>query len=288
MEQDLVTRLDRWTGPGAVVFNGDTFELWGEPDGSVTSALDAHPDLTSAVRRFTNTPGREAVVLVGNHDGPIAWDGVSAEVLAVRLGAQCALTADLAFTTPLGTRVVRCEHGHAFDPANRFADPRNPLDSPLGQHIVQEVLPEVRCTPLLTDVSALGDPNAIGRYIASRLVYRQLGRHLWWLLVPVLLTVLLRIPATVRELAGHAATMRVERWTVLAGLGIVAETGLLLVAALLLARNVYKAMASSRFGPRGLRLNAIPKAAAAALCGAPASGLAGLITGHTTSPSSPP
>ncbi|GAA4250268.1 phosphatidylglycerol lysyltransferase domain-containing protein [Dactylosporangium darangshiense] len=284
MEYDLVARLRAWDGPGALVFNGDTFELWGEPEESVRDALDAHPALAGAVREFADGPGRHVVVVVGNHDAPIAWDDDSATALAERLGARCALSADLVFDAPAGRRTVRCEHGHDFDPANRFADPRNPLDSPLGQHIVQEVLPEVRRTPLLADIGSLADPNAIGRFFASRLVYRELGRRLWWLAVPIALTVLLHAPASVRLMSRSVAAVRLERWAALTAVGVVAQAVLLLALAGLAARMLYRTMAGSRFGPRGAKLNATPKAAAAALCGDGPDTIAGLITGHTHQP----
>jgi hypothetical protein len=111
------------------------------------------------------------------------------------------LSVDLILDAPAGHRVMRCEHRHAFDPANVLHDPRNPLDSPLGQHIVQEVLPEVRRTPLVSDLVALADPNAVGQFVASRLVYCELSRRAWWLLLPLLVALLLRIPAAVRLLS---------------------------------------------------------------------------------------
>jgi lysyl-tRNA synthetase class 2 len=281
MERDLVARLDRWEGPGALVLNGDVIELWGDPGGTVDRALDAHPALTAALRRFADRPDRTLIVVAGNHDAPIAWDGVSPGVLAGRLGAACALSADLVFDTPAGRRTVRCEHGHAFDPANAFADPRNPLDSPLGQHIVQEVLPEVRRTPMLADVGALADPNAIGRFLASRLVYRALGRQAWWLLLPLLIGLVLRTPALARLVASSAEFRRVERWTAFAAVGLVADVAVVAVLAVLVARAVYAAMANSRLGPRGMHLNGTPRAAAAAMC---AGGLAGFVSGHTHQP----
>ncbi|TDB69578.1 phosphatidylglycerol lysyltransferase domain-containing protein, partial [Micromonospora sp. KC721] len=280
-ERDLVGRLGRWSGPGGVVLNGDVFELWGEPGGTVGGALDAHPALTAALRDFSREPGRELVVVVGDHDAAIAWDGVSAAVVADRLGGRCALSVDLCFDTPAGPRVVRCEHGHAFDPANALRDPRNPLDSPLGQHIVQEVLPHVRGNPMLADAGALTDPGAIGPLVASRLVYRRLGSRVWWLLLPALLALALRAPFMVRLLAHSAALARVERWLLISGITLVADLVLLVVLAVLLARTVYASLAGSRLGPWGSRLNGPPKAAAAALCEA---GLAGFITGHTHRP----
>lgn len=126
LERDLVARLARWDGQGAVVLNGDVVELWGEPGGTVEAALDAHPDLTGALLAFGAVPGRHVVVVVGNHDAPVAWDGVSAGTFERRIGARCALSVDLELDTAAGRRVVRVEHGHAFDPANALRDPRNP------------------------------------------------------------------------------------------------------------------------------------------------------------------
>ncbi|MFF5229181.1 phosphatidylglycerol lysyltransferase domain-containing protein [Dactylosporangium sp. NPDC000521] len=279
IERDLADRLGEWgDGPGAVVLNGDVIELWGEPGGTVEAALDAHPRLTEALRAFAAAPGRQVVVVVGNHDAAIAWDGVSAKTFARRAGARCALAADLDVETAAGRKIVRVEHGHAYDPANALRDPRNPLDSPLGQHIVQEVLPEVRHTPLLADLTAIADPNAIGQYVASRLVYRRLGPRAWWLLLPLLAAVLLRVP----ELLTHSSALgRLPRWTALAGAGLLAQAALLVLLAVLTSRVLYTAMAGSRLGPRGMHLNGAPRAVAASLC---ADGLTGLVTGHTHQP----
>ncbi|MEV4134960.1 phosphatidylglycerol lysyltransferase domain-containing protein [Dactylosporangium sp. NPDC049742] len=279
IERDLADRLDGWgDGPGAVVLNGDVIELWGEPGGTVEAALDAHPRLTGALRAFAAAPGRQVIVVVGNHDAAIAWDGVSAKTFARQAGARCALAVELDVETPAGRKVVRVEHGHAYDPANALRDPRNPLDSPLGQHIVQEVLPEVRHTPLLADLTAIADPNAIGQYVASRLVYRRLGPRAWWLLLPLLAAVLLRVP----ELLTRSSVLgRLPRWTALAGAGLIAQAALLVLLAVLTSRVLYTAMAGSRLGPRGMHLNGTPRAVAASLC---ADGLAGLVTGHTHQP----
>ncbi|GAA0248810.1 phosphatidylglycerol lysyltransferase domain-containing protein [Cryptosporangium japonicum] len=278
MEHDLVERLEAWDGPGAVVLNGDVVELWGEPDGTVAGALAAHPALTAALRRFTDGPGRTLVITVGNHDAAIAWDEKAATVLRDTIGARCALQVDLVFATPAGRRVVRCEHGHAYDPANAFADPRDPLDSPLGQHIVQQVLPEARRAPLLGDLPELADPGAAGEFIGSRLLYRHLAPAAKWLLVPLAVLLALRIHGLVR-LVSHPA--RFERWGFFLGAGMLAEVALIALLVLLVIRTVYTGLAASGLGPRGRGSNAAPNAAAAALC---AQGFAGLITGHTHQP----
>ncbi len=283
MQHDLVLRLASCTGPGAVVLNGDVVDLWDAPDGDVTAALDAHPELSAALRAFAAQPGRRVVVVVGNHDAAIAFDGVSAAAFARLWAARCALAVQLAFDTPAGRRVVACEHGHAFDPANALRDPRNPLDSPLGQHIVQEVLPQLRRSPLLADVAALTNPNAAGRLVASRLIYRQLGRRLWWLLLPLVAVLLVRTPVMIRVLSRQAQLARVERWAIFAGLGLVADVALVALLVVLVARGLYAALAPHRLWPRGRR-NGTPRAAAAARCAAGPDRIDGLVTGHTHEP----
>lgn len=281
IQDDLVERLSRWDGPGAIVLNGDTFDLWGEPCATVEVALDAHPELTGALASFGRAPDRRVVVVAGNHDAQIAWDGVSAPTLARRWVATCVPSVDLVFDAPAGQRVVRCEHGHAYDPANVLANPRDPLDSSSGRHLVRQAPPKVRRAPLLSDVDALADPQRAGQLLASRLVYRHLGRRAWWLLLPLLLAVLLRTPLVLRLLPASRALHHPQRWLVIAGIGLAIDVALLVVLAVLIARSVYTAMANDRLGPRGPRLNGPPRAAAAALC---ADGLAGLITGHTHEP----
>jgi hypothetical protein len=188
---------------------------------------------------------------------------------------------DLSWHAPAGRRVVRCEHGHAFDPANAFRDPRSPLDSPLGQHVVQEVLPEVTRSPLLADLPALQDPNAAGQLLASRLVYQQLGRRAWWLLLPLAAALLLRAPLLARALSRSGGFGHLQRWLLITGAGLLVDAVVLVALAVFAARTVYAAMSAGRLGPRGADLNGPPRSAAAALCG---QGLAGLVTGHTHQP----
>jgi len=85
---------------------------------------------------------------------------------------------------------IRVEHGHQIDPHNCFQDPRNPLDTPLGHHIVRDVIPKIEWLgkDWLTGAHEMADPADFPSFLASRLVYRKLVRHLWWLvLAPIVL-----------------------------------------------------------------------------------------------------
>jgi hypothetical protein len=94
MDRDLVGRLAGWQGRERWCSTATWSSCGGEPAGTVEAALDAHPGLTGALWAFAAQPGRQVIVVVGNHDAPIAWDGVSAGLLTRRLGpaAPCRWT----------------------------------------------------------------------------------------------------------------------------------------------------------------------------------------------------
>ncbi len=279
---DLADRIEALTGPGAVVLAGDCFELLGVADPSVAASLDAHPDLERAVARFGQAGSdRHVVVLAGDHDGRLAWDPESRSVLERRLGASVALVADLVLATGRGRRVVRVEHGHRMDPANAFRDPTDPNDTPLGYHVVQEVLPELSRRRSLDDAAALVDRDQLGQFVASRLVYRELARRAWILLVPIVVALLIRTPLLVRGLSDRHGVQVAGRWLLVGGVGLVIDAVVFGAVALLMARRVFHSLAPPSLRPPGGARNEAPRAAAEALCG---EGFAGFVTGHTHRP----
>ena len=277
---ELVERLSGTDPVTVVVLNGDCFELLAGQRPSVAAALDAHPRFETALRAHRDRGGR-LVVTVGNHDGRLAWDRVASATIIDRLGGELCLVADLIVATARGERVVRVEHGHRFDAANAFRDPRNELDSPLGHHVVEEILPELQGRPYLRDVAWLADPNEFSRFLGSRVVYRQLLRRWWLVLAPLALVVLARTPLVVRALSDHRTVRDVERWFLVAVVGVLADLVVLGTVGLLVVRRVFTALATTRLGPRGSHLNELPRTAAHALC---AEGFAGFVTGHTHHP----
>ena len=106
---------------------------------------------------------------------------------------------------------IRVEHGHQLDPYNCFHDPRNNLDTPLGHHIVREILPRIEFLGRgwLDGAHEMADPADFPSFVGSRLVYRKLIRHAWWLLlVPVLLLLGLRVPEIVELQTRYPDTTR--------------------------------------------------------------------------------
>src|SRR5207302_5348334 len=168
------------------------------------------------------------ICLPGNHDGRLAWDQRAIGAVTAATGAELALAVDLHVATGAGVQHVRVEHGHQLDPTHTFTDPRNPLDTPLGHHLVRDLLPNLEDSPggpgWLAGIDHLADPFAFPRFLASRLAYRRLGRHAWWLVLPFLLAVILKVP--VSYLLADGETVGVSTWThrrVVIGIGAVLD-----------------------------------------------------------------
>jgi lysylphosphatidylglycerol synthetase-like protein (DUF2156 family)/UDP-2,3-diacylglucosamine pyrophosphatase LpxH len=281
---ELAAVLGDAEGPAAFVVAGDGFEmLAGPPD--VGKILDAHPQLAEAVARFAAQPGHHVVVLSGNHDGQLAWDGASIDVLRERLGVErFALSCNLTIATEHGPERVRVVHGNQADPYNTFEDPWSPVDTPFGHHVVRQLLPELesRQSPgsLLEGVQWLdGD---IADFIGSRLFYRKLVGKLWLVAVPFVAILLLRL---LTFLPGVHGLLRHHAQLWLLGFG-------LLVAFIIIVASVAAAATLLRVN-RALRETAVSARSDPAAHNAPAraeaarlvtQGYAGMVSGHTHEP----
>jgi lysylphosphatidylglycerol synthetase-like protein (DUF2156 family)/UDP-2,3-diacylglucosamine pyrophosphatase LpxH len=281
LTRELVAELEGWIGPGVVVLNGDVLELLaGDPPAS--RVLAAHPRLTAALRTFASVPGRSVVYLVGNHDSRLGWDEGAARQVREALSATVAFALELSIETGEGVRRVRVEHGNAYDRANLLVEPRNPRETPLGHHVVQELLPALRQAdqPWLAGVDQLANPSDFPGFVASRLVYRRLARHLGWLALPFLLAVLARAPVLALLLRRRAGAL--AAWPRIAtgvGFALVIDAVLVISALALAARRAWTGVqALGVTARRGRTQNDTARAESRRLVG---EGWAGLITGHT-------
>ena len=281
---ELAELLGGFHEPGMFAIAGDGFEmLAAAPD--IAAILDSHPQFTAAVKRFAEDHDHRVVLIPGNHDGQLGWDGDSVAVLRERLGVtDVGLACDLAMVTGDGNQLVRVVHGNQFDPYNAFEDPRSPVDTPLGHHVVRQVLPKLasRDQPgsLLEGVRWYdGDPSA---FLGSRLLYRMVAGWLWWLAVPFAAALVLRFLSFapgVKPLLSHHA----ERWLIWFGVLVVAIAVVAAVTAVSTMLRVNRALAEASVSERGSAAshNAAARAEAARLISA---GHAGLISGHTHEP----
>ena len=168
-------------------------ELLGFPEATATDIMRAHEDLCAALLAVT-ARGGQVIYAIGNHDGDLAWDVKTADAVREMTGARLCLSADLILDDG---RKVRVEHGHQLDPYNCFHDARNALDTPIGHHVVREVIPRIEWLGRgwVDGAHEMADPTDFPSFIGSRLVYRKLGHRLWWLIaIPLAILILVRIP----------------------------------------------------------------------------------------------
>lgn len=266
---DVIGAMD---GPGAIVLAGDCFELLSGGSCDPVAALDAHPVLASALAQFAaGGAGRHVAFLAGNHDGRLAWDTGAVGGLHERIAGQPGLAIDLV----MGPQRVRIEHGHQLDPANAFAHQRDPTDTPLGLHLVTDILPSLETrSGWLADVEHLIDTSAFVRFVASRLVYRRLLPRWWWLLVPLVVALSLKLPLL-------SSLGRFDSWThriVIATVGTAVDIVLVVLALGVILPRLWHRLSNVSLVKRGPAQNDAPRARAAELV---AGGYSGYITGHT-------
>jgi hypothetical protein len=87
--------------------------------------------------------------------------------------------------------LVYCEHGNEFDPANTITDYDDALDTPLGHHVVTDVLPRLPSGWMteggnLRDMDRVFPLTSIPQWLAGRMFYQLVTQVVRWLLLPLL------------------------------------------------------------------------------------------------------
>jgi UDP-2,3-diacylglucosamine pyrophosphatase LpxH len=263
-----------------VVLAGDVVEMLANPGTNANTILEAHADLCEALAQVTERGG-QVIYTVGNHDGDLAWDLKAATAVRDMTGARLCLAADLVM--PDG-RKVRVEHGHQIDPYNCFHDARNPLDTPLGHHIVREVMPKVEWLgrDWLNGAHEMADPADFPSFIASRLVYRKLTKHLWWLVpLPLLVFVVLRITQAVNLRKNYPLGARWLHDGEILGYGAAVDLAIIALIIAIVSRRAWTSLSALALAERGYGQNKAARGRADELI---AEGYAGFLSGHTHHP----
>ena len=275
----IARRLESEAGPITVVLAGDIVELLAFPGTDANDILTAHQDLCDALAGVT-ARGGQVIYTAGNHDGDLAWDAQAAKAVRDATGARVCLAADLRFP---GGELVRVEHGHQIDPYNCFHDPRNPLDTPLGHHIVREVIPKIEWLgrDWLNGAHEMADPVDFPSFLASRLVYRKLARHLWWIVALPLVLFFVVLPALgyVRDRYPDAGSV-VHDAEILA-YGAVVDIVLIALIVMIVSRRAWTSISALALAERGYGQNSAARERADELI---AQGYTGYLSGHTHHP----
>ena len=276
----LAGRLAAETGPVTVVLAGDVIELLGFPQSTAAEILREHEVLCAALLAVAERGG-QVIYTVGNHDGDLAWDVKTADAVREMTGARLCLAADLVL--PGGHR-VRVEHGHQLDPYNCFHDQRNSLDTPLGHHIVRQVLPRIEWLgrDWLTGAHEMADPADFPAFVGSRLFYRKLVRHAWWLLAaPVVLLLALRASEFFELQSRYPDTTRWMHGAKVLGYGAVADLIIVALIIAIVSRRAWTSISALALDERGYGQNRAARQRAADLAG---DGYRGFLSGHTHHP----
>ncbi len=205
---EVARALNTWDGPGILIVAGNLFDLTGtdSPHSEAQRSLEAHPALGQALVRFATVDERRVIRQSGTHEPGYETDPETIESLTAR-GIEQLGPVDLYLHTATGVRVVRVEPGeHAyasgcsgpetkFDPA-ADAKPGIIGHSSAGRGWRSLAAQSNDDAPWLAGLNRLSDPSALSRFVVSRTLYRRLGRYAWWLLVPFVVAVLLRVAVT--------------------------------------------------------------------------------------------
>ena len=186
--------------PVELILAGDFFDflqIGNVPEGmdraSITISRPEYEDLFAALKRFREREGTRVIYLPGNHDAESFWNPEVQETLRDR-GLVDEFAHYYLASIQVGTqrRVIYCEHGNQFDPANLVEDYHDRLDTPLGHHVVMDftrrVAPygEISKGLDLSEIKMIYPLVAIPRWIASRYFYAFAGKVTAYLLLPLL------------------------------------------------------------------------------------------------------
>jgi len=196
----LLEELAGHEGPVELILAGDFFDflqISPPPDGVDRAALTVsrpeYEELFASLERFKSGEQKRVVYLPGNHDAEMWWNPKIQETLRERgLVDEFAVSYEACLEAGGEERVIYCEHGNQFDPPNTIEDYKDPLDTPLGHHVVTDftrrVAPfgEISRGLDLSEIKNVYPLVEIPRWIASRYFYDAVGKVAAYLLLPLL------------------------------------------------------------------------------------------------------
>lgn len=192
----LVRELGQHTNPVQLVLLGDFLDLQRMgPSGHVndrvieTLGRADYAVLFDALREFRSAPGNRVTYVMGNHDAELWWNSELRQMLTDHgLADEFALSYNARFESS-SEQLIHGEHGNQFDPSNRYTDYGDPLDTPIGSHVVDDIVRPLGSGSRLTgnldlrDVSYVFPLATIPEWIAGRIFYRFLAEALRWIVV---------------------------------------------------------------------------------------------------------
>ncbi len=203
-QDELAALLDELTAhpePVDLIIAGDFFDLL-QLNGADREAafrralhLPEYATLFDRLRRFTAIPRHRTIYLVGNHDAEMGWNApLRRYLLASGLVSEISLAYRHLYTDAQGNGcLVYCEHGNDYDGINTVGDYTNPAVTPLGAHIVTDLVnylePLGRHAPIdaptsIADIDNIHPLGMIPWWFLSTYFYQQVRRLTKYVLIP--------------------------------------------------------------------------------------------------------
>lgn len=209
---DLLDELLDADAPVDLVIAGDFFDLLqlteARPHEDRVAAFRAaferpeYAAMLDRLRAFTAGPRRRTIYLVGNHDAESGWnDPLRAYLLESGLVSEIALAYRHSYTAGDGRGcLIYCEHGNDYDGVNTIGDYRNPAITPLGSHIVTDLVnyleplgrhAAVEAPTSIADIDNIHPLGLIPWWFISNYFYQQVRRVAKYILAPLALIYLI-------------------------------------------------------------------------------------------------
>lgn len=194
----LFRELGDHPGPVELVLAGDFFDCLrigsvatGENRVSQTLARPEYADLFATLRALAAGPDRKVIYMPGNHDAEVCWNvDIRGALEGGGLVHGFALSYAAAFQSD-PAKLIYCEHGNEFDPANLKRDYDDPYDTPLGDHIVTDIIPRLPrgwagSALQLHEIDHVFPLDTLPQWVAGRLFYALVTEAVRWLFAPLL------------------------------------------------------------------------------------------------------
>ncbi|MHB8439873.1 MAG: phosphatidylglycerol lysyltransferase domain-containing protein [Acidimicrobiales bacterium] len=204
----LARTLDTWDGPGVLVVAGG---LFADAGASAATALEAHQRLSESLRSFASGEDRRVLYVRGDNDAGL--DDSGARSAFERIGMDVVPELVLELQTTAGARnvevvaasVPRGEpdasgSGEAGAGGAQVGSEREG-EASRGRGWARGPLSPDPASGWQRGIDRLSDPSHVQRFLTSRLLYRRFARLAWWLLIPFVVAVALRVPMSSNWLA---------------------------------------------------------------------------------------
>ena len=147
------------------------------------------------LRHFNRQPGHRTIYLLGNHDAESGWnDPLRAYLLDSGIVSEISLAYAHTYGDGLGNGcLIYCEHGNDYDGVNTIIDYRNPSITPLGSHIVTDMVnyleplgrhADIDAPTSIADIDNIHPLGLIPWWFISTYFYQQVRRITKYIVVP--------------------------------------------------------------------------------------------------------